>query len=506
METPARPDALATLFELAPDPLCIAEIDGTLRRVNPAFLGLLGWDDTDVTGKRVTELVHADDRPFCFPGPGGHKEVVGTRSRWQCGDGSFRWLEWRWSKGGDGLVCGAARAVTDARDDRYRSLFENHPEAVFSLDLEGCFTSANSACGDLCGYDPADVIGRTFDHLVARDRLGAARVQFSHVLEGHASTFQITLRHRTGRNVEVSITKIPVIVAGKVTEVFGIARDMTTQRALEEQLRHAQKMEAVGQLAAGVAHDFNNVISVIRGCTEFLEASLSGNEDVRADVEAIRDAANRAATLTQHLLAFSRRQVLQPTLLDVNGVIEDLQPMMRRMLGDAIDVETSLAPDIGFVSADSGQFEQVIVNMVLNARDAMPNGGTLHISTSTRTIDAQCARSIPEAAPGTYVCMTIADCGHGMDEITRLRIFEPFFTTKGSGRGTGLGLAITYGTIRQSHGYITVSSRIGKGTTFEVYLPAVDIRAVGERVGHQTGGCAGAASARSATHTMSEYA
>ena len=460
--------------------------------MNPAFTSTLGWTAEELLARPYLDFMHPDDRAKYLGATGGRATAAtGIVFRFECRDGSYKWLEWRWTAPDpDGRVYASARDVTEARDAatrlrqseyRYRSLVENHPEAVFSLDPLGRFTSANAACGVLVGYDSKKVIGKTFDHLVAREKLDTALSQFRHVMSGKASTFQITLRHSSGRNVEVSITKIPVIVDGAVTEVFGIARDMTTQRELETQLRQAQKMEAVGQLAAGVAHDFNNVISVIQGCGEFLRNNVETGERIRSDVETICDAAARAATMTQHLLTFSRKQVLQPTMLDLNGCVEDVRALIQRTLPDNIKVAMELAPDLGFVLADPGQLEQAIVNIMMNARDAMPAGGELRISTTNVCLGEAGSPFVPQAAPGEYARLAISDTGCGMDEATLSRVFEPFFTTKPKGKGTGLGLATAYGTIRQSSGQIAVSSRPGCGTSFDIYLPLINVAGHCER-------------------------
>lgn len=474
------------LFQLSIDLLCVADSSGRFTRVNPAFSATLGWTAEEMLARPYLDFMHPDDRAMYLSEAGDRAtSAKGMVFRFECSDGSFRWLEWRWTAPDpDGLIYACARDVTEVREaadrvehseHRYRSFFQNHPEAVFSLDTLGRFTSANAACGELVGYDSKDVIGRTFDHLVAREKLDTALSQFRHVLDGNASTFQITLRHRTGCHIEVSITKIPMIVDGVVTEVFGIARDMTMQRELEMQLRQAQKMEAVGQLAAGVAHDFNNVISVIQGCAEFLRNNVPSSDRTRADVETICDAAGRAAAMTHQLLAFSRKQVLQPTILDLNGCVEDVRSMIQRTLPDNINVVSDLASDLGFVLADRAQLEQVIINMIINARDAMADGGELRITTSNVTLGEPEAPFVPQAPPGEFVRLTIADTGHGMDETTLSRLFEPFYTTKPKGKGTGLGLATAYGTIRQSSGQITVSSQRGQGTTFDIYLPLVNV-------------------------------
>ena len=254
-----------------------------------------------------------------------------------------------------------------------------------------------------------------------------------------------------------------------------IAENVTEHRALEQQVRQGQKMEAVGRLAGGIAHDFNNLLMVIKGHAELLlDHPPDDDQRLRGKVEQIEKAADRAAGLTRQLLAFSRMQVLQPKVIDLNEVVADIGKMLPRLIGEDIELTMELKPRLERIKADPGQIEQVIMNLAVNARDAMPHGGRVRIETGNVTLDELFARRHPGLVAGRYVLLAVSDNGSGMDAETQAHIFEPFFTTKEVGKGTGLGLATVYGVVKQSGGYIAVQSTLGKGTTFRIYLPPVD--------------------------------
>jgi two-component system, cell cycle sensor histidine kinase and response regulator CckA len=262
--------------------------------------------------------------------------------------------------------------------------------------------------------------------------------------------------------------------SGSPIRAAGIGLDVTQRRALEEQYRQAQKMEAIGQLAGGIAHDFNNLLTVIDGYSVLIADEMGPEFRCRSDLNEIRRAAERATSLTKQLLAFSRRQILEPCVLDLRKSLMAMEPMLRRLIGEDVEVVVQAPPDVGHVRADPGQIEQVILNLALNARDAMPDGGTLRLEVADVLVDESSARQGVPTTPGHYVMLGVSDTGAGMDRATQARIFEPFFTTKQQGKGTGLGLATVYGIVKQSGGYIWVSSESGNGSTFRVYLPYVD--------------------------------
>jgi len=292
---------------------------------------------------------------------------------------------------------------------------------------------------------------------------------------GVGRRIEYRMRHKDGSWVFLESTASPVMNAkGEVENLVIVNRDISERRRLEEQLRQSQKMDAIGRLSGGVAHDFNNLLGVIIGYAEILQERISETDSMRAPVDQIIKAGTRASSLTKQLLAFSRQQVLEPKVLLLNAVVADTEKMLRRLIGEDIELLTSLDPDLGKIRADQGQIEQVIMNLVVNARDAMPEGGRLVIETSNFEIDDKFARRYAyPVLPGSYILLTVSDNGIGMDTATQQRIFEPFFTTKEKGKGTGLGLSLVYGVVKQSGGYIDVVSTRGKGTTFNIYLPRV---------------------------------
>jgi PAS domain S-box-containing protein len=355
----------------------------------------------------------------------------------------------------------------------YRSLVEDSPFGIFQSAPDGRLIAVNPALVSILGYDSeAELLQQNMARDVYVDPDERRRLVEQVMLRGNL-TAESLWRRKDGKTVTVRQTgRVLRNAAGGVEYLNVILEDITEHRLLENQLRQAQKMEAVGRLAGGIAHDFNNLLTAILGSAELLLETMA-QEQERDDVEEIRKAAKRAADLTRQLLAFSRQQVLAPQVLDLNALVVNLEKLLRRLIGEDVELRTALAPDLGSVKADPGQMEQVIANLVVNARDAMPEGGRLTVETANAELDKDNAEQHFPAPPGSYVLLAVSDTGTGMDPETKSRIFEPFYTTKEKGKGTGLGLATVYGVVKQSGGYIWVYSEPGQGTVFRIYLPRV---------------------------------
>jgi len=355
-----------------------------------------------------------------------------------------------------------AKQLLEDKERKFQLLFEDHPQPMWVIDpAEHKILEANRAAEGLYGHRREQFRGMSLEAVL--------------VSEASAVPSGGPRRHRTstGRIIDVEMAHHPIEFGGRAADLV-VLMDVTGRRQLEDRLRQAQKMEAVGMLAGGVAHDFNNLLTIISGYSQLILNALAPGDPNHYSAEQILKAGERAATLTRQLLAFSRPQVLQPKVLDLNKLVTSLSTLLRRLIGEDVDLQLALRPDLGTVSADAGQVEQVLMNLVVNARDAMPNGGTLTIETANVELDENYSGRHLAVKPGPYVQIAVSDNGGGMDEATQARLFEPFFTTKAVGRGTGLGLSTVFGIVKQSGGNLDVYSVPGRGTSVKVYLPRMD--------------------------------
>jgi two-component system cell cycle sensor histidine kinase/response regulator CckA len=362
-------------------------------------------------------------------------------------------------------------------EQRYRSLFESNLAGVFCTTPDGKYLDCNEAFARMFGYESREeVLASNASALYAEPAERAERL--ARIREQRSFTNMEVHRRRKDGSLIWALQNVTLMEDAQGNEfIEGTIVDITERKRLEEQLRQSQKMEAVGRLAGGLAHDFNNLLTVIKGYSRMVldePRRKREEESFREIVQHIDSAADRAAALTRHLLAFSRKQVLQPRVIDLNALMVNLDKMLRRLIGEDIAVVTVAAPGLGSLKADPGQIELVIMNLVVNARDAMPKGGKLTLETANVELDAEYARDHDGVEAGRYVMLAVSDTGAGMDAQTLALIFEPFFTTKELGRGTGLGLSTVYGIVKQSGGHIWVYSEPGRGTTFKIYLARVD--------------------------------
>ena len=379
----------------------------------------------------------------------------------------------------DAAVRRAGTHAVRASEAQLRAILHSALDAHITMDKAGTITSWNPQAEAIFGWSAPEVLGKRLSDVIVptahREAHGRGVARFLTTGEGPILNrrLELTALRRDGDEFPVELAVTPIRV-GDAWSFSAFLRDITERKQLQQQLIQSQKMEAVGRLAGGIAHDFNNLLTAIFGYTDLLTEELPEGSQARKDVAEIRKAGERAASLTRQLLAFSRQQVLQPIVLSVNALVADVETMLRRLIGADVELRTTLAPDAGNVRADPGQLEQVILNLAVNARDAMPTGGKLTIETQNVELGEMYAEARQPVVPGAYVMLAVSDTGVGMDAKTQARIFEPFFTTKEAGKGTGLGLATVYGIVKQSGGYIWTYSEPGHGATFKVYLPQVE--------------------------------
>ena len=474
-------------FMTAADGICISTLkEGKLLEVNDRFGDIFGYHREEMIGKTYLEL--------CYMNPAGRQKLAAeVRSKGQVRDMELPFRR----KGGEPITAVVSANALDSSKEQlmlsvvrditeqkrtHESLFrlqqavDASGEVIFMTDRECVFTFVNPEFTRLYGYEEAEVVGRATPRILKSGAQPPEKyAQFwNTLLAKRVARGRIVNKTKDGRLLTIQGSVSPILnETGNITGFLAIQRDMTEHQRLEAQFTHAQKMEAVGRLAAGVAHDFNNLLTIINGHCGLMLKQLPSDNPARESFTDIKDAGERAAALTRQLLAFSRQQVRTSTVLDLNALVADSIKMLRRLIGEDIELVFDPVPDLGLVCADPGQIEQVLMNLAVNSRDAMPKGGKLSIEISNFQADESFAASHYPMPSGAYVKLVVSDNGCGMDAKTQSRIFEPFFTTKEPGKGTGLGLATVYGIVKQNGGYIWVHSELGKGTTFKIYLPVV---------------------------------
>jgi len=500
----------AELLESLPDAIVAVDGDGTILQVNSQSQELFGYERDELIGQKVEMLVpesfrhqHHRHRENFSQAPktrrmGADLDLYGRRR-----NGSEFPVEVSLSpiatENGT-FVLSAIRDITDRKRieeelrraheelqrrtieqlgeyrSRLASIIDSSEDAILSKGLDGTVTSWNKGAERIYGYTPEEVVGKHISLLLPADRPDEIPEILRRIARGerveHHESIRVT---KDGRHLNVSVTVSPLRdVSGEIVGASAIARDITAQKRAENQLRQSQKMEAIGRLAGGVAHDFNNILGIINACTEFLRDRIDPAAEPLLYVENIRKATERGAGLTKQLLAFSRTPAIQPRLLDLNDQLREITKLLRPLLGDDIEILIVPKSSSAIVEADPNQLDQIVVNLAVNARDAMPRGGKFILETSVVRFDEPFAEQLQPMTAGEYVLLSVSDTGSGMDAATASRIFEPFFTTKGLDRGTGLGLATVYGIVQQSAGHILVYSELGQGTTFKIYLPSAE--------------------------------
>ena len=500
----------SALLEALPDAIIAVDHKGTIVQLNSQALELFGYDRGELLGHKVELLVpesyrgqHRHHRENYADAPktrrmGAELDLYGRRRNGSQFPVEISLSPISTAKGT--FVLSAIRDISDrkriaeelrrANEELHRrtaeqlgesrsrlaSIIDSSEDAILSKDLNGIITSWNRGAERIYGYAAEEILGKNISLLTPPDRPDEISEILRKIAHGgnieHYESVRVT---KDGRQLNVSISVSPLHdAAGNIIGASAIARDITSQKRAEGQLRQAQKMEAIGRLAGGVAHDFNNVLAIINACREFLRDRIDPTAEASVYVDNIKKATERGALLTKQLLAFSRSSAVQPRILDLNERLKDISKLLRPLMGDDVEILVASKSPAAIVEADPGQLDQIVINLAVNARDAMPRGGKFILETGTVRFDEAFADRHQTMPAGKYVQLTASDTGFGMDEATISRIFEPFFTTKEVGKGTGLGLATVYGIVKQSAGHILVYSEPGHGTTFKIYLPNAD--------------------------------
>ena len=502
----------SNLLEAVPDAMIAVDGDGKILHVNAQTEALFGYSREELIGKRIELLVperyrgrHEGHRADYGEQPkirrmGAGLDLYGRRK-----DGSEFPVEISLSpvpsEGGTLVLC-AIRDISDRKKTeedlrraneelaqrtdrelwesrtRLAAIVDSSDDAIIGKTLDGIVTDWNRGAESMYGYTAEEIIGKPLITIVPPERHEEVTRILQTVGRGESVRYLESVRvSKGGKLLNVSITVSPIHdSAGNIIGASTIARNITEQRRAEDQLRQAQKMEAIGRLAGGVAHDFNNILGIIVACSELLRDRVSATPGLSQYVENINKASDRGASLTRQLLAFSRKRPSSPIIMDLNERLRDTAKLLRPLMGDDVEVTLTSRSTAVLIEADPGQIDQIVMNLAVNARDAMPQGGKLVLETSTVSFDDDFSRQHPPMTPGDYVLLAVSDSGVGMEPGIVPKIFEPFFTTKEVGKGTGLGLSTVYGIVQQSGGHIFVYSEPGRGTTFKVYLPSAEAK------------------------------
>ena len=486
---------LRAMFEGSAIGVVLVNAEGRPIRCNPALSQILGYSSAELCRLSFADFAHREDQdkdlPLFRSVIAGARDQYQIEKRFVCKDGRIVWGRLtvsavRSSEHAPLHAVGMLEDITrrkeaeqelQRREERFRRLIENASDLITVINCEGIAQFQSPSSERVLGFKPEEIAGRSVFEIIHPEDTPRVVAALQNTLSNPTVPIieEFRLRHRDGtwRTIQSIGQNMPAETGGPFLIVVN-SRDVTGQKSLQEQLRQSQKMEAIGQLAGGIAHDFNNLLTVIAGHSELLLMESPPDNPATASLTEIRGAAARAAALTRQLLAFSRQQVLSPRVVNLNMVVTDAGKMLQRLIGEDVVLQTNLSPDLNPVRVDPGQMDQVIINLLVNARDAMPRGGKISIETSNVLLDEAYAKSRPDVRPGRYVRLAVSDAGTGIAPEILPHIFEPFFTTKGVGQGTGLGLAVVHGIVKQSEGHITVSSKVGVGTTFQIHLPVVE--------------------------------
>jgi two-component system cell cycle sensor histidine kinase/response regulator CckA len=488
-----REELFRLISENAADMIAVVDMDGQRIYNSLSYQKVLGYSAEELKNSSGFDQIHPDDRERVREAAAEARRTREGKTleyRIRHKDGSWRVLESTSSvilssKGEPEKLVIVNRDITERKktaealrlsEGSFRSVVEGAPYAIFRASFEGRFLQVNPALQRMLGYEaPGELLSATLGPDVFRQPADFQRLVELLRSSGEFKDVEVEWKRKDGAPITVRCSGRSLDEDRDASPCFEVfAEDVTERRVLECQLRMAAKMEAIGRLSGGIAHDFNNLLGVIIGYSQILRRKLGEDSSLREHAEEVEKAGQRAVSLTRQLLAFSRQQILTPAVLNLNTLVSDMEKMLPRLIGEDIRVSVNLGPEIGSVKADAGQIEQVVMNLAVNARDAMPGGGKLVVETANIELDEAYARQHPGAKPGRYVMLVVTDSGMGMSAETLAHIFEPFFTTKEVGKGTGLGLATVYGVVKQSGGYIWVSSEIGKGASFQIFLPRVE--------------------------------